>query len=152
MRLQSPWQARLGDEKEGSPCDRLVAALSEDIADGQLEVGARLPAHRDLAWRLGIGVGTVTKAYGVLERRGLVRSVKGRGTFVAVAEARRGAFIDLSRNSPLPVITERCCPVLWRQFPGVSMRRMFQSLSAGYPVIPGFAMKWPVVSPRRHGS
>ncbi len=132
MRLQSPWQARLGDEKEGSPCDRLVAALSEDIADGQLEVGARLPAHRDLAWRLGIGVGTVTKAYGVLERRGLVRSVKGRGTFVAVAEARRGAFIDLSRNSP-PASHNRkiAVPSLWRQFPGVSMP-MFQTLSAGY--------------------
>lgn len=133
MRLQSPWQARLGDEKEGSPCDRLVAALSEDIADGQLEVGARLPAHRDLAWRLGIGVGTVTKAYGVLERRGLVRSVKGRGTFVAVAEARRGAFIDLSRNSPPAVITER---LLSRSLVAVS-RRVDADVFNSYPPATG---------------
>ena len=92
MRLQSPWEPRLSGGT-ASACDRLVAALSEDIIAGRLEVGARLPAHRDLAWRLSIGLGTVTKAYGILERRGLVRSVNGRGTFVAVTEARNGAVI-----------------------------------------------------------
>ncbi|WP_163277873.1 GntR family transcriptional regulator, partial [Klebsiella aerogenes] len=70
MRLASPWQPRLGAVK-GQPYERLVGALTEDIAAGTVPAGARLPPHRDLAYRLGIGLGTVTKAYATLERRGL---------------------------------------------------------------------------------
>ncbi|WP_374636169.1 aminotransferase-like domain-containing protein [Agrobacterium salinitolerans] len=116
-----------------SPCDRLVAAVSEDIAAGRLEVGDRLPAHRDLAWRLGIGLGTVTKAYGILERRGLLRSVKGRGTFVAVTEARRGDVIDLSRNAPPAVISER---LLSRSLNAIA-RRIDADVFNTYPPVTG---------------
>jgi len=99
MRLTSPWSPRLSDEP-GLPHERLVTALAEDIADGHAPVGARLPAHRDLAYRLGIGVGTVSKAYAQLERRGLVRSVHGRGMFVAGSAPASGEIVDLSVNTP----------------------------------------------------
>lgn len=68
MRLLSPWKARLADTM-GPLHERLVTALAEDITSGVLPIGARLPPHRDLAFRLGLGLGTVTKAYGILERR-----------------------------------------------------------------------------------
>lgn len=42
-----------------------------------------MPPHRELASRLGIGVGTVTKAYAEAERLGFLTSAVGRGTFVA---------------------------------------------------------------------
>jgi DNA-binding transcriptional MocR family regulator len=87
--------------------ERLKQAMSEDIFEGRLTSGDRLPAHRDLAWKLGIGVGTVTKAYATLGRQGLTRSVKGRGTFVATRAARSGPRIDLSINTPPPMIGER---------------------------------------------
>lgn len=106
MRQTSPWLPRLA-EIGASPSDRLVTALAEDILEGHLDTGARLPAHRDLADTLGIGVGTVTKAYGILERRGLVRSVRGSGMFVASAQTRRGPLIDLSRNAPPAAMSER---------------------------------------------
>jgi DNA-binding transcriptional MocR family regulator len=99
MRLVSPWIPRLSDEP-GLAHQRLVTAVEEDIAGGRVPVGARLPAHRDLAYRLGIGLGTVTKAYALLERRGIVRSVRGRGMFVAGAEPNPGEIIDLSVNTP----------------------------------------------------
>jgi DNA-binding transcriptional MocR family regulator len=99
MLLQSPWAPRLANI-EASAADRLVLALADDITEGRLTAGERLPAHRDLAWKLGVGLGTVTKAYAVLERRGLTRSVKGRGTFVALQEARAERQIDLSSNAP----------------------------------------------------
>ncbi len=102
MRLQSPWTPRLSDNGS-TTANRLVEALSEDILSGQLLGGDRLPAHRDLAWKLNLGVGTVTKAYAMLERRGLARSVKGSGTFVAVFESRKGPAIDFSVNR-LPVM------------------------------------------------
>ncbi|WP_062339503.1 PLP-dependent aminotransferase family protein [Zymomonas mobilis] len=107
MRVKSPWMPRLAEGSAATPSERLVAALAEDILEGEISTGDRLPAHRDLADKLGIGVGTVTKAYGILERRGLVRSVKGSGSFVALTQTRRGPLIDLSRNVPPAVVNER---------------------------------------------
>ncbi|MEM8931159.1 MAG: PLP-dependent aminotransferase family protein [Acidobacteriota bacterium] len=56
--------------------------LGEAITTGELLPGTRLPSHRDLARRLGVAVGTVTRAYKEALRRGLVRGDVGRGTFV----------------------------------------------------------------------
>lgn len=132
MRLQSPWHPRLA-EIDGSPAERLDAALSQDILSGALPVGARLPAQRDLAWRLGIGLGTVTKAYAMLERRGLLRSERGAGTFVAATAARHGDFIDLSRNVPPSAVGER--------LPGRTLaalaRRIDAEMLSTYPPVAG---------------
>ncbi|MBN8939339.1 MAG: PLP-dependent aminotransferase family protein [Rhizobiales bacterium] len=106
MRLASPWQPRLCETKD-QPYERLVGALTEDIAAGTVLAGARLPPHRDLAFRLGIGLGTVTKAYAVLERRGLVQSVRGRGMFVADAILHARDMVDLSVNTPPQVLGDR---------------------------------------------
>lgn len=62
---------------------RLADALSADVERGALLEGAKLPPHRDLAYRLSIGVGTVTKAYEEAERRGVIEAHVGRGSFVA---------------------------------------------------------------------
>ena len=105
MLLKSMWKPRLGDGT--SPSDRLTAALAADILDGKIETGGRLPAHRDLAFQLGIGVGAVTRAYAVMERRGLVRAVKGRGTFVAARQRDRDLIIDLGQNTPPAMLSER---------------------------------------------
>ena len=132
MRLRSPWHPRLA-EIDGSPAERLDAALSQDILSGALPVGARLPAQRDLAWRLGIGLGTVTKAYAMLERRGLLRSERGAGTFVAATAARHGDFIDLSRNVPPSAVGER--------LPGRTLaalaRRIDAEMLSTYPPVAG---------------
>lgn len=61
----------------------VVAALDADVAGGRLHPGDRLPTQRDLADALGIGLGTVTRAYREAERLGLVTGRVGRGTFVA---------------------------------------------------------------------
>lgn len=106
MLLQSPWVPRLADI-EASPAERLVLALADDIIEGRLRGGDRLPAHRDLAWKLGIGLGSVTQAYAALGRRGLARSVKGRGTFVAIRQARADRLIDLSSNAPPAMLDAR---------------------------------------------
>ncbi|QDO97110.1 PLP-dependent aminotransferase family protein [Ferrovibrio terrae] len=106
MRKKPTWMPRLSGI-EGTPCDRLVTAMAEDIVEGRIEANSRLPPHRELAIALGLGLGTVTKAYGLLERRGLTRTVKGSGTFVALSHSRSGPTIDLSRNVPPAIMTER---------------------------------------------
>ena len=63
--------------------DRLLSALERDIRAGELPPGLRLPPQRELAFFLGVSLGTVTKAYAEAERRGLTQATVGRGTFVA---------------------------------------------------------------------
>lgn len=83
---------------------RLAAALRRDLQAGILKPGDRLPPQRILAERLGLSVGTVTKAFQEAERLGLVSGQIGRGTFVKGTtearsdDARAGRMIDLSVN------------------------------------------------------
>ncbi|HEX6120821.1 MAG TPA: PLP-dependent aminotransferase family protein [Dongiaceae bacterium] len=60
----------------------IADALASDIRSSRLSPGDRLPTHRELAYQLGVTVGTVTRAYGEAERRGLIGGEVGRGTFV----------------------------------------------------------------------
>lgn len=53
------------------------------ILNGALEPDTQLPSVRSLAVDLSINVNTIQRAYGELERRGLIYSVKGRGNFVS---------------------------------------------------------------------
>lgn len=88
--------------------ERIVEAIERDVAAGKLGQGARLPPHRDLAYRLGLGIGTVTRAYVEAERRGLIVAHVGRGSFVRSREAENlfsarpsdDGLIDLARNMP----------------------------------------------------
>jgi DNA-binding transcriptional MocR family regulator len=89
----------------------IADALAEQIANGELEPGERLPTHRDFAYRLGVTVGTVSRAYAELERAGLARGEVGRGTFVRggdsddfmqVAHEPPGGSLDLGNSFPPP--------------------------------------------------
>jgi DNA-binding GntR family transcriptional regulator len=79
------WMPRL-EGREGPRYRAIVDALDEDLAAGSLRHGDRLPTHRELADRLGVTVGTVSRAYAEAARRGLVSGEVGRGTFVRAAE------------------------------------------------------------------
>lgn len=69
--------------KEKKPRYQIIAdALERDILSGGLKPGERLMTHRTLADRTQVTVSTVTRAYAEAERRGLVKTMIGRGTFV----------------------------------------------------------------------
>ncbi len=95
-------------KKEGPLYRAIADVLGDDLAAGRLQPGMRLPTHRDLADRLGVTVGTVTRAYAEAARRGLISGEVGRGTFLRsraepYAFAHPGAeapAIDLSLNLP----------------------------------------------------
>jgi DNA-binding transcriptional MocR family regulator len=85
----------------------LVDALADDVHSGRLKPGDQLPTHRDLANRLGIALGTVSRAYAAAETRGLVSGEVGRGTFVrrqdtgpeeGAIEDEDPTLIDLSKS------------------------------------------------------
>ncbi len=75
------WQPDLS-ALQGPRYQALADAIGTAISEGTLSPGAKLPPQRDLAFRLGVTVGTITRAYGLAEQRGLVRGEVGRGTFV----------------------------------------------------------------------
>ncbi|MDB5430756.1 MAG: transcriptional regulator, GntR family with aminotransferase domain [Caulobacter sp.] len=86
---------------DGPLYERLIGALDGDIRKGALEAGERLPPQRELAFRLGVSIGTVTRAYAEAERRGLITGHVGRGSFVAGhAAPGESGTIDLARNLP----------------------------------------------------
>ncbi len=53
------------------------------IKDGTLRVGTKMPTERELSKELGISRNTISSAYNELESKGILKSIRGRGTFVA---------------------------------------------------------------------
>jgi DNA-binding transcriptional MocR family regulator len=94
------------DGKRGPRYRAIAEAIAEDVAAGELLIGHRLPTHRELADRLGVTVGTVSRAYAEAARRGLLSGEVGRGTFVrsgreSVVDSGEGdGPVDLSQNHP----------------------------------------------------
>ncbi|HEY0044976.1 MAG TPA: PLP-dependent aminotransferase family protein [Allosphingosinicella sp.] len=91
---------------------RLADSIQQDIASGTLASGSQLPTHRELARSLGLGLGTVSKAYALAEQRGLISGQVGRGSFVTAEEGETAVepgagLLDLARNFPPPAIAER---------------------------------------------
>jgi DNA-binding transcriptional MocR family regulator len=87
-------------ERRGPTYLAIATALAEDVDRGLLRPGTRMPTHRDLAYRLGVTVGTVSRAYAEATNRGLVDGEVGRGTFVR--QRIRRDMGDVPISAPLP--------------------------------------------------
>jgi DNA-binding transcriptional MocR family regulator len=61
------------------------------ILDGQLPIGSRIPAERDLAGALGVSRATVTAAYDRLRAEGYVASRQGSGSWATIPGGHRAA-------------------------------------------------------------
>ncbi len=66
---------------------RLATSIEDAITNGTLPPGAKLPPQRDLAYDIGVTIGTVGRAYAIVRERGLVSGEVGRGTFVLGSES-----------------------------------------------------------------
>jgi DNA-binding transcriptional MocR family regulator len=90
----------------------IADALADDIKNGVVRPGDRLPTHRELAYQMGLSVSTVSKAYAEAVRRQLILSEVGRGTFVMPnawtdlsrigVDSRQIEPIDMAFNCPVP--------------------------------------------------
>lgn len=61
---------------------QLIEQVKSGVALGSLKTGTSLPAIRTLAKELGINPNTVSKAYKLLERDGVIVTKGYRGTFI----------------------------------------------------------------------
>ena len=84
----------------------IAEAIRQDALSGKLKPGDRLPPQRELAYRLGVTTGTVTRAYAEAEKLGLLSGEVGRGSYLkapspsampfAPRQKEPGGLIDLS--------------------------------------------------------
>jgi DNA-binding transcriptional MocR family regulator len=81
---------------------RLANRIEDDIASGALAHGTKLPPQRNLAFDIGVTIGTVGRAYALVRERGLVSGEVGRGTYVLGHEA-PGADVPPAWPSPTPI-------------------------------------------------
>jgi DNA-binding transcriptional MocR family regulator len=97
--------------------EEIVEAIVNQIKDGRLKAGERLPSHRDMAYDFNCSIGTASRAYAEMERLGYTYGRVGQGTFIYGTEADKdgvgkGAFfpreswmdgqqemVNLSKNS-----------------------------------------------------
>lgn len=63
--------------------EQLYQTIAQMAALGGMEKGEVLPSVRALAQELGVNPNTVQKAYGMLERDGIIYSLPGKGSFLS---------------------------------------------------------------------
>ncbi len=85
----------------------IASSIANDIQSGRLAYGQRLPPQRILARQLDIHFTTIARGYVEAQKRGLIESKVGHGTFVCVhPPSRRQAQrqpvrpVDLTMNLP----------------------------------------------------
>jgi GntR family transcriptional repressor for pyruvate dehydrogenase complex len=62
--------------------ETVAQRLREQIRDGRVAPGERLPGHRDIADAFSVGLSSVREAISMLASEGLIETRAGRGTFV----------------------------------------------------------------------
>jgi len=70
------------ENRQGPKYLRIADAIEDAIKGGVLKADTKLPPMRNLAYDLGVTLGTVSRAYQEAERRGMVGGEIGRGTYV----------------------------------------------------------------------
>ena len=68
--------------------EQICRAVCSEITRGVLKENDQIPPSRILAQQLGLNPNTVSKAYQILERDGIIYTVAGRGSFVAATNGR----------------------------------------------------------------
>lgn len=77
---------RLSKESRVPIYHQITAQIQSMIASGQLTSGSPLPSIRMLSKDLEISAITTRRAYQDLETEGFIRTIQGKGTFVADVE------------------------------------------------------------------
>lgn len=100
------------------------------ITSGALKPGDWLPSVRQLATDLSINPNTIQKAYSEMELRGIIVSVKGRGSFVAENhQIRAKKQVEIWRELALLVEDARNA--------GITMEAFQAQVAQNYELNPG---------------
>ena len=71
------------DPRSSTPIyEQIQFGIKELILKGALQGGEKIPSVREMASLLTINPNTISKAYGELEREGIIETLRGKGTYV----------------------------------------------------------------------
>ena len=80
---------RLAESLDHSRADavtrQIVDAIWQDVIEGALDTGERMPTVRELCIELGVSPRTISRAYERLEQLGVLTDRAGEGTFVSLS-------------------------------------------------------------------
>ena len=77
--------------------EQIINQTEKFILTGVLAPGERMPSVRNLSVEISVNPNTIQKAFGELDRRGIIFSVPGKGSFVS--EKAREALEAAQRNN-----------------------------------------------------
>jgi len=80
--------------------ERLYSYVVDEIRNGALRSGDRVPSEKELARSHGVSRITSMRALQNLERAGIVERIRGKGTFVARDADRLATHVDHDRQRP----------------------------------------------------
>lgn len=95
------WKPDLSEVK-GPLYKAIAGKLEDDIKNGLLTPGTRLPPQRELADFLDINLSTISRAFKLCEQKGFICAIVGNGTFVA-SDAAANPFL-LPEDDALGII------------------------------------------------
>jgi GntR family transcriptional regulator/MocR family aminotransferase len=132
----------------------LYASLRNEILEGRLRPGARLPGTRDLAAQYGLARGTIVAAFEQLHSEGYLEGEVGSGTYVSKVLPEE--LLHVARTSPRrtrePVTPRRRLSAYARRvslFPAYETRRT-RAFRANVPALDLFPVTlWAQVAARR---
>lgn len=84
--------------------EQIINQTERFLMLGILKEGDRMPSVRSLAAELSVNPNTIQKAFGIMDQKGLITSVPGRGCFIRekaaemIRQERRAQLDELKRN------------------------------------------------------
>ena len=113
----------------------LAEQLEQDIHNGTLRPGTKLPPQRELADFLDINVSTVTRAFKICSNKGLLSSAVGSGTFVSydvntstliIPEKADSSIIELGSMMPETLPQKEATELLQKMLTEENCKNLFQ--------------------------
>lgn len=95
---------------------QIKTKLLNQLQAGAFAPGMALPKERELAASLGVAAGTLRQALQELEAEGLIRRVRGQGTFATTPEQRRSVARSKLLTVVVPQVREGLYPSLIHGF------------------------------------
>ncbi len=91
--------------------EQLKSHLLDGLANGRYTPGKRIPSENVLAKEMGVARSTVRQAFDQLEQDGLIKRIRGKGTFVATERDRKVAkqlamfaFVTPAYENDYPIV------------------------------------------------
>jgi GntR family transcriptional regulator len=87
--------------------EQIIEQIETFVLKGILKAGDQIPSVRNLSVHLSINPNTIQKAYSDMDRRGIICTVPGRGSFIAKDAEQNLRRLKLTQLKELKLTVEK---------------------------------------------